>query len=319
MDMFFEDFVKIIDNAVNSGARKVILTGWGEPTINPNILDMLMYAKSRNLYTVLNTNGITLANFVDELIDIGIDELYVSIDSIDVDLYEKIRSPGDISVVTRNIRRIVELRNLRRASKPIIKAIFTINKLNIDQLIKILHYSVDLGIQEIYINLYIHHRAGLHGMECIMDAECIERLKKIRNELSIKLINTPIKVWMPNLESLTSRECPFALNKALYVRVDGKVTPCMFLAYNWAVIIEGINRVVKENVIGDALKESLINVWRRNIQTYFKLSFNYMPSCLDCELRNWCSYTLTTEVDCWGNAPNCAFCPYHYKFSYCPT
>ncbi|MEM3763279.1 MAG: hypothetical protein QW721_02585, partial [Desulfurococcaceae archaeon] len=87
---------------------------------------------------------------------------------------------------------------------------------------------------------------------------------------------------------------------------------------NWSIIIEDTKRAVREFVIGDALREDLCDIWRRNMNLYFKLFFNYMPSCLDCDLRKWCSYTLNTETDCWGNSPNCSFCPYHYKFSYCP-
>jgi hypothetical protein len=79
-----------------------------------------------------------------------------------------------------------------------------------------------------------------------------------------------------------------------------------------------LSRRIYEFVIRDALRESLRDVWRRNVEMVFKLYFNYMPSCIDCELVSWCGYTLSSEVDCWGNRPNRAHRPYHYRFSYCP-
>jgi hypothetical protein len=83
-------------------------------------------------------------------------------------------------------------------------------------------------------------------------------------------------------------------------------------------MLREVKRSIHEFIIGDALHENLADVWKKNYNMYFKLHFNYMPSCIDCELVNWCSYTLSSHVDCWGNIPNCAHCPYHYKFFYCP-
>jgi len=45
INMSIENFKKIIDNALNSGVKKIVFSGWGEPTMNPYILDMLYYVK----------------------------------------------------------------------------------------------------------------------------------------------------------------------------------------------------------------------------------------------------------------------------------
>jgi len=90
----------------------------------------------------------------------------------------------------------------------------------------------------------------------------------------------------------------------------------MYLAYNWVTKIRGVRRI-RERILGDALREKLSGIWRRNMETYFKLYFNYMPSCIDCELVNWSSYAISSDIDCWSNSPNYADSPYHYEFSYC--
>jgi MoaA/NifB/PqqE/SkfB family radical SAM enzyme len=316
--MSLEDYKKIVDNAVNSGVKRLVLTGWGEPTVNPNILDMIYYAKSRNLVVVLNTNGVNLAEIAEDLVKMSVDELYVSIDAVDVELYEKIRRFGSLSAVSRGLELLFEFKKRVDSRKPIVKTIFTITKLNLDNLLKLLDYAVEANIIEVYLSFYIHYPGGAEGISCLEDEKCIGDLKDRLEKIAIKTINIPIRVWAPNISSYTSRICPFAVNNALFVRVDGKVTPCIYMAYNWATSIRGVKRRIKEYVIGDALKESLLSIWRRNVEMYFKLYFNYMPSCMDCKLVDWCSYTLSSEVDCWSNRPNCAHCPYHYKFSYCP-
>jgi len=317
-DMSFEDYKKIVDNALSSGVKRLVLTGWGEPTVNPHVLDMIGYAKSKNLAVALNTNGARLAEIAEDLVKMSVDELYVSIDAVDVELYEEIRRLGSLSAVSRGLELLFELKRRADSRKPIVKAIFTITKLNLSDLPKLLDYAVKANVIEVYLSLYIHHLGGAEGVDCLEDEGCLSDLEDHLRSIAVRAIDVPVRVWAPNTSSYTSRECPFASNRALFVRVDGRVTPCIYMAYSWVTDIGGVKRRIKECVIGDALRESLLNVWRRNAEMYFKLYFNYMPSCLDCKLVKWCSYTLSSEADCWGNRPNCAHCPYHYKLSYCP-
>jgi len=317
IDMDYDDFKRVIDNAIDSGVIKVVFSGWGEPTVNPYILDMLSYAKSKGLVVVLNTNGVKLVELAEDLVRAGVDELYVSIDAVDVELYEKIRRLGDLSAVSRGLERLFEYKKRVDSRKPIVKTIFTITKLNVDNISKLLNYAVEANIAEVYLNLYIPYEGGIVEISC-EDEECLKALRAQLEKVAVKAINMPVKVWAPNLSSYTSRYCPFVFNKALFIRSDGKVSPCIYMAYTWTTIVRGVKRRIYEFVIGDALRESLRDVWRRNVEMVFKLYFNYMPSCIDCELVSWCGYTLSSEVDCWGNRPNCAHCPYHYRFSYCP-
>jgi MoaA/NifB/PqqE/SkfB family radical SAM enzyme len=318
-DMSFEDYKKIVDNAANSGVKRLVLTGWGEPTVNSHILDMLSYAKSKNLVVVLNTNGARLMEIAEDIVKIGVDELYVSVDAVDVELYEKIRKLGNLSAVSRGLEELFKAKKVVDSRKPAVKTIFTITKLNLDNILKLLDYAVEANILEVYLSFYIHYPSGAGWISCLEDVKCLNDLKSVLEKLAVKAINVPVRIWAPNMSSYTSRTCPFAANKALFVRVDGSVAPCIYMAYDWVTIVRGIRRRIRAHIIGDALRESLLTIWRRNSKMYFKLYFNNMPSCLDCELVNWCSYTLSSEVDCWGNRPNCSHCPYLYRFSYCPT
>lgn len=317
-DLDFESYRKILDNAVDSSVKKIVFTGWGEPTINPYILDMLEYAKKHGLYTVLNTNGILLSELASDLVKIGVDELYVSIDAVDVELYGEIRRLGDLSIVSQGLKTLLEHKEKSSTRAPVVKTIYTINKLNISSIEKILDYAVEAGIQEVYLSLYIPYEGGLRGLECDSE-DCLRELKRQLEKIAIKAINSPVKISAPNISSYTSRQCPFAFNRAIFIRSDGKASPCIYMAYTWTTIYRGVKRIIQEYIIGDALNEKITEIWRRNIDMYFKLFFNYMPSCIDCELVKYCSYTLSTEFDCWGNKPNCSHCPYHYKSSYCPV
>jgi tungsten cofactor oxidoreducase radical SAM maturase len=318
INMSIENFKKIIDNALNSGVKKIVFSGWGEPTMNPYILDMLYYVKSKGFSTVLNTNGVKLKDLALDLVKIGVDEIYISIDAVDIMLYEKIRRLGDLSIISRGLEILSDLKKRSDSWKPVVKTIFTITRLNIDQISRLLDYAVEAGISEIYLSFYIPYPGGGKDISCLDDKRCIDLLRKEFEKIAVKAINMPVKIWRPNISSYTSRICPFAQNKALFIRADGRATPCIYMAYTWTTIISGVKRKIYEYILGDALNEDLREIWRKYNNMYFKLYFNYMPSCIDCELVNWCSYTLSSENDCWGNTPNCSHCPYHYRFSYCP-
>lgn len=109
-DMTLSDYRKVVENAAESGVRRVVLTGWGEPTVNLHFFEMLSYAKSLGLEVVLNTNGVNLVKYIEDLVEVGVDEVYVSVDAVDVDMYEKIRRHGDLSVVLKAIAKLIELK-----------------------------------------------------------------------------------------------------------------------------------------------------------------------------------------------------------------
>ncbi|MEM4481947.1 MAG: radical SAM protein [Desulfurococcaceae archaeon] len=316
-DMKTDEFRLIVNNAISSGIRKLVFSGWGEPTINPYFGDMLEFAKSRGLYVVVNTNGSLIGKYINFLLDLA-DELYISIDAVDASIYEQIRKASNLSALSSDLVQLAYLKKSRRTQKPIIKAIFTITRFNVDQMLKLPDYAVDVGIQEIYLSHCIPYVGGIEKIDCLSDQECLSRLSNHIDKIAVRLISMPIKMWLPKAGYYTSRICPFINNKALFVGVDGKISPCMYMAHSWHPILGGVKRTIKRVVIGDALRENIVYVWHKNANMIFKLYFNYMPSCIDCELVNWCSYTLSNEVDCWGNSPNCSHCPYHYRLSYCP-
>lgn len=320
-DMDYSDFRAVVDNAVESGVRRVVLTGWGEPTLNPYLLDMLSYAKSRGLEVALNTNGTKLYELADSLIRLGVDELYVSVDAVDVELYGRIRGRGDLPAVSRGIARVGELKRGLCRRAPSVKVLLTVTKLNVGQVPLVVDYAAGLEVEEVYLSYFIPHSGASEYLDCYSDSECVAMFRQAVGEALSRVARYPglhFKLWVPGAGGYSQRSCPYVDRRALHVRVDGRVSPCLFMAYSWETRIEGVRRRVRGYTIGNALRERLSGIWGRNGELYFKHFFRLMPTCLDCDLRTYCSYSADTEYDCWGNSPNCSHCPYYYKLSYCP-
>src|SRR6266568_4009731 len=72
--------------------RRAVLQGIGEPLLNRDLAKMIAHLKQHGVYTVFNTNAALLTRRRQvELIQSGLDELRVSLDSSTPDTYLKIR------------------------------------------------------------------------------------------------------------------------------------------------------------------------------------------------------------------------------------
>ena len=84
ISMDFEMFKKLIDKL--DGVSAVSLTGWGEPLVHPNLIEMIKYCKSKGLITKFTTNGVLFTPaLMQGVLDSGLDEISFSIDSITID------------------------------------------------------------------------------------------------------------------------------------------------------------------------------------------------------------------------------------------
>lgn len=93
----------------------------GEPTLAPNCREMFRYVKEKGARLSFTTNGSVLHqdNLAEFLLDIGLDEIIVSIDG-DRQEYERIRPALDYQQVLHNLTDLRRLRDVRGSSTPTI-------------------------------------------------------------------------------------------------------------------------------------------------------------------------------------------------------
>ena len=118
------------------------------------------------------------------------------------------------------------------------------------------------------------------------------------------------------------RSCPYEEKRSVYVRSDGKVAPCMELAYTHPEYVNSHNKLVHEYLIGDVKSESLSKIlsneeFKRLREMRKNLTRN-CPWCGDCpysELECW--FVKDNLIDCYGNAPSCSECLYSVGLASC--
>lgn len=115
-------YKKIIDEASKKGTYSVKLSWRGEPILNPNIIEMVKYAKTKGIKDVaFLTNGQLLSREVAMgLVDCGLDWISFSVDGLNGN-YEKIRRPEKFKSIVEKIKFLKHYRENRKKSKPLIR------------------------------------------------------------------------------------------------------------------------------------------------------------------------------------------------------
>jgi MoaA/NifB/PqqE/SkfB family radical SAM enzyme len=109
--MEWDLYTAIIDE-VAPFAEAVVLHSWGEPLLHPRIIEMITYAKERHLRVETSTNATILTEEVSrKLLQSGLDLIYLSMDGLTKETYEKVRVKGKFEEVLANIERFLDLRH----------------------------------------------------------------------------------------------------------------------------------------------------------------------------------------------------------------
>lgn len=95
----------------------------GEPLLNPDIPNMIRYAKSKGVLDVyFNTNAMLLTKEISEkIIDAGLDRISISIDGIDKESYERVRIGAKFDTVVNNMETLLRVRDRLHSSIPKIR------------------------------------------------------------------------------------------------------------------------------------------------------------------------------------------------------
>jgi len=128
-DLPFEDFKKIIDQVPH--LKWINVTGEGSAFMNPDFMKMLRYLKSRDIFVAFVDHFLDLPEErMRELIRLGIDRIWVSMDGATAKTYNKIRPGGDFDKAVKNIKKFIQLKEEMKSPIPEICFRYTFMKPN---------------------------------------------------------------------------------------------------------------------------------------------------------------------------------------------
>lgn len=125
------DYVRLLDEL--QPHRPVIGLFGGEPFLYPDIMPLMWEVKKRGLMLTIITNGGQLAQHAEELVELGIDSIAVSLDGTP-EVHNTIRGRHDsFQRAAEGIRAVAEARHRKGKGLPLVVAILPLTELNVHE------------------------------------------------------------------------------------------------------------------------------------------------------------------------------------------
>jgi MoaA/NifB/PqqE/SkfB family radical SAM enzyme len=102
------DLFKSAIDEIGDYVFSLYMYNWGEPLLHRQTPEMIKYAKEKDIYIILSTNlSLKLSDeYIERLVQSGLDRLIVSLDGTTEETYVKYRLRGEFQLVRENMARI---------------------------------------------------------------------------------------------------------------------------------------------------------------------------------------------------------------------
>jgi MoaA/NifB/PqqE/SkfB family radical SAM enzyme len=295
-DMPWELFTSIIDQYPN--IARVVLHGIGEPMLVKDIAERVAYLKARKIYVLFNTNG-TVLNETNgrALIEAGLDELRVSLDAAEPDIYQMVRGKDFFSKIVANVRTFTRLQRKLSAPKPVVSLWLTGLRETVDQLPNFVRLALSVGVREVYLQRLVFFdspqsdkslaraESALFEHTTEREAALIREAESVAAELGV--LFSASGAVDPG-ESIRRKETdnphPWSLCRRpwslMYITANGRVLPCCIAPFS----MKGYGAFT----LGDATQSTLREIWNGPEYQRFRsglLTSAPPPACANCGLR----------------------------------
>jgi radical SAM protein with 4Fe4S-binding SPASM domain len=270
-EMTTDEVKRVLDAIVDDARVPTISFTGGEPTLRPDLPELIAYAKSRRLRTNLITNGIRCgANGYVEKLSPSLDSAQVSLEAADPDIHDAVVGrPGAWQRTVRGIRNL-------KAVGIHVHTNTTINSLNREHLLALVDFLAEMEQPYLSMNMVIRTGDAVGSMEIGYQeiGEMVLPLKERANEYGMRFVwysPVPLCLFNPVAHGLGSQSCS-AADGLLSIAPDGSVLPCSSF----------------EQGVGNLLHEPFDVVWNRRAAKYWRHKEFLPPGCQGCEFAALC-------------------------------
>ncbi|MBE7470933.1 MAG: hypothetical protein DPW09_18940 [Anaerolineae bacterium] len=314
----------------------VFFGGLGEPLLHPDLPEMITRAKALGSRVELITNGTILTERIShQLIEAGLDVLWVSLDGATPESYADVRLGASLPKVLANLKQFDRVRSKGHRPTPEIGIAFVAMQRNIHDLPAVIRIGQQLRASHLSVSNVLPYT----------EAMCAERLyDKVLNNIAFqpspwgRQISLPkmnpdgvlsqvfsqvmdkgwnIKFAGSNLGS-TNDTCPFIENGAMAIGWDGGASPCLPLLHSHISYVGSRKQTSHQYIIGNVAEKSLRELWEApDHQTYRQKvqGYEFAP----CTFCGGCELAYENKEDCFGNEfPTCGNCLWSQGVIQCP-
>jgi MoaA/NifB/PqqE/SkfB family radical SAM enzyme len=339
-----ETFARVVEGLRRfSPPPDVFLGGLGEPLAHPNIVDMVRQAKALGSLVELITNGTLLSKSLSEqLIDAGLDMLWVSLDGATPESYRDVRLGAALPEVLANLAGFRQARWKRHHAvsldlllKPQLGIVFVAMKRNIADLPAVFRLASQLGSLHFLVTNVLPYTPEMQEeilySHALTDAVYTSSpwlrfldfpkmdINPITREAFYQAMrgNHSLSIAGGSLGEKNNR-CPFVEKGALAIRWEGDASPCLALLHDQKTYLYRYKRSLRRHVVGNVLEQNIEEIWNEPKYLSFRRrlrEFNFSP----CAFCGGCDFFESNEEDCIGSPfPACGGCLWAQGIIQCP-
>lgn len=314
----------------------VFFGGLGEPLAHRRIVEMVARVKALGAPVELITNGTLLTEQrARQLIEAGLDILWVSIDGATPESYADVRLGAALPQVLDNLDRFRRLRPPAHLPRPEIGIAFVAMKRNIADLPEVIALGRRLGATRFLVTNVLPYTPDMRA-ETLYEGALSDitylpslwlpqlslpkmDLNDLTREAFLRALRSGCNVtFAGNNLGGANDVCTFVESGAMAIAWDGNVSPCIPLMHTHISYLHGRQRVSQRYAIGNVAERDLLDLWndpdyvayRDRVQRF---AFSPCTFCGGCELAE------TNESDCLGNTfPTCGGCLWAQGVIRCP-
>ena len=266
------EWKQVLDNLWKIGVPHVTFTG-GEPTIRPDLPELVAYAEDLGIITGLISNGRKLKNkkLVDNLVSAGIDHFQITLESHDPSIHDSMCGErGSWKETIDGIKNIVP-------TPVYIMTNTTLTPFNVTDIEKTVEFLHSLGIEKFAANSIIKSGGGKNEEMALTIEELDDVITKIMNkadELGMQFIwYSPTRYcdFNPIEKGLGMKQCS-AAHIAMAIEPDGEVIPCQSYF----------------EPLGNILTTRWRKIWNHKTSKKLRNMKYLQEECRDCPERELC-------------------------------
>ena len=220
------DWKLVLRKLFNIGVPYVIFTG-GEPTLHPDILELIRYAEDQGQITGMNSNGRRLADvdFVTGIKESGLDHIQITLNSHRPEVHNQIVGAAEAYEQT-----IAGLRNALAAGLHTITNT-TLTQANANEALEVVDFLCGLGVSTFAMNGMIHSGCGTRHEDTLTESQLpplLEQVSQRAIEYGMRFLwYTPTQYCRlsPIELGLGPRTCN-AGEYSICIEPNGDVLPC---------------------------------------------------------------------------------------------
>ena len=315
----------------------VYFGGIGEPLFHQKTVEWIRRVKELGVKVELITNGTILTEKkCQELIDAGLDTLWVSLDGATPEGFADVRLGAELPLILENLRRLFKMRGGGHFPKPEIGVAFVAMKRNINDLPKIIKLGHTFGAR--YFSVSNVQPATPEMQEDRLYTRTMRNIAYMPSPVLPKLSLPKMDFNEDTMEALTEAfnsgcnvsfagnnwggandVCNFVESGTMSISWTGEVSPCWPLMHTHMSYLHGKPRLSKKHIIGNVRENTLEEIWLNPEYVAYRErlhNFVFAP----CTFCGGCDLSEENVEDCLGNeiAPVCGGCLWAQGIIQCP-